>query len=623
MLFRRGAFETDGTLRDASWLYGHDPGDHDGLGDSPMNGYNVPLSPAVEIGEAARMFGLPNVCVCRWGLSDDAYLEQFKDVKRLSWVITGAKDERYFKLVAHNFKLIRKLPNLVAFDLDDYFRNPERYEDEWIETEKGRVRSACGALAYDELIRLRAAAKGNPDRPMDLQLVLYDHQFREELRPVIEASDIVQYWTWCGKDLAEIEKRFREYRALAPDKPTFLGVYMWDYGSRKPLDVAFMKKQLDVGYDLWKRGEVLGFVFHCSNLINKGLPAVAYARDWFALHADERRETAVRHVVPEPVTEQVDAKSVNITNLAVAGSDMLARRAALDGAGRHDVRLLIGGDEWIPFRGKGVRQILAAADGRLVIVEPSGRIAWQHVVVGKVSAVGALRNWIYYSVGRKLLRVRFSLPCNQATPAETVFEASAEGGEVVGFDFTVTDLEPNGRIVLALGRSGEVVVVDPETKKEHLRFSAGPGVVAVRARIRETFSVAHANDVCEYSGKGVQIGEVVTVSGAAINDAILLPGGSALVARDEAVEEIGRCGCVLWRFDRTSAPNLENARFTSVQRINKHTVLGLSHVGRDPKGIRPAALGVNLDKSVVWSCSSPADSGMPVVQRLQARRDYD
>lgn len=621
--FGRNPLDTDGTLRDATWLYGHDPGDHDGLGDSPLNGYNVPLSPAVEIGEAAKMFGIPNVCVCRWGLSDDTYLKQFKDVKRLSWVITGARDDRYYKLVSHDFKLIRKMPNLMAFDLDDYFRNPMRREDEWIETEKGRVRSACGALSYDELIRLRTAAKDNPDRPIDLQLVIYDYQLREEMRPVIEASDIIQYWTWFGKDIAEIEERFRQYRALAPDKPTFLGIYMWDYGGHGPLDVSFMKKQLEVGYELWKRGEVLGFVFHCSNLINKGLPAVTYARDWFALHADERRETAASHPVPVRATEQVSETAVNITNLAVSGADMIARRKSLDRSGRANVRLLIGGDEWMPFRGKGVRQILAATDGRLVIVEPSGRVAWQHAVDGKVGAVGAQENWIYYSVGRRLSRVRYSLPCNPTEPTETVFEASEACGDVVGFDFTVTDMEPNGRIVLATGRSGEIVVVDPETKKVHLRFSAGPGVVAVRARIRETFSVAHAHDVCEYTGNGKRIGEPVIVRGAPINDAFLLEGGSALVARDEAVEEIGRCGCVLWRFDRTSAQNLDHARFTSVQRVFKHTVIGLSGVGRDPAGARPTAVGVNPDKSVVWSCCSPECSGMHVVRRLQARRDCD
>ena len=62
------------TLRDGSWLYGHDSGDHDGLGNNPMNHYNVPMSSPLAVADAAHGFGLENVSVCRWGRADDEYI---------------------------------------------------------------------------------------------------------------------------------------------------------------------------------------------------------------------------------------------------------------------------------------------------------------------------------------------------------------------------------------------------------------------------------------------------------------------------------------------------------------------------------------------------------------------
>ena len=71
------------------------------------------------------------------------------------------------------------------------------------------VLSAASALQYDELMRLKKRAGENPDRPIALQLVVYDYMLREEMKPVFDAVDIVQYWTWCGKDLASLPERFR------------------------------------------------------------------------------------------------------------------------------------------------------------------------------------------------------------------------------------------------------------------------------------------------------------------------------------------------------------------------------------------------------------------------------
>lgn len=566
------------TLRDGSWLYGHDSGDHDGLGDNPMNCYNVPLSAPISIGDAARAFGLKNVCVCRWGHADDAYLRQFEGLGRVSWAITGERDDRYYSLLSHDFKLLGKMPNLVAFDLDDYFRPQGSRPDDVVETPDGAVKSAAGAIPYDELIRLRDRAHADPKRPVALQLVVYDFELRAEMRPVFDAVDRVQYWTWCGKDLGGLRERFAYYRTLAPGKPTTLGIYMWDFGNRKPLELGFMKQQLAVGYELWKCGEVEGFVFHCSNLLNKDLPAVEYARAWFAAHADETRETAVTHPVPDPVVSP-------------------------------------SADERMTFSGTGERQLLCSGDGRVTIVEPSGRVPWKRVGCGTVSCVGLRDGSVYWSGAEGLRRVRYALPCDPHAAAETLVE-----DEVRGFDFVERDGRLGADLVFLRGNTA--VVIKPETMAETARVALPPGAQALRASGKGRFTVVAGTEIFLFGTDGVRA-DVRKVSGSSVNDAVLLADGNLLVARDAEIVEYCACGNARWRFARPADAAFAAARFTSVQRIAGQTVVGVTGNGRDPAGKRPTAFGVSAEGRILWSCSSSTDRDMRKVIRIQSEEEYN
>jgi hypothetical protein len=101
--------------------------------------------------------------------------------------------------------------------------------------------------------------------------------------------DLVSLWIWSGIDIQKIDANFKKYRSLVPDKPTLLGIYMWDFGGKKELSKEFMAKQLDYALMLYKEGQIEGLIFHCTPLCNKGLVAVDYARDWIAKHGKEGR----------------------------------------------------------------------------------------------------------------------------------------------------------------------------------------------------------------------------------------------------------------------------------------------------------------------------------------------
>ncbi|MBP3404603.1 MAG: hypothetical protein J6N18_00740 [Kiritimatiellae bacterium] len=604
------------TLRDGSWLYGHDSGDHDGLGNNPMNHYNVPMSAPITVADAALGFGLQNVSVCRWGLTDDEYIRQYRGLKRVSWAITGAKNERYPKLLEHNFSLLDKMPNLVAFDLDDYFRSASRGgPDERVVIDGRQTTVARAGLPYFELMRLSRRVKARQDRNLALQLVVYDYMLRKEMRPVFDAVNTIQYWTWCGKDISGLEKRFRFYRSLAPGKPTFLGIYMWDYGGRRRLDLDFMKHQLKVGFGLWQRGEIEGFVFHCSNLLNKNLPPAEYARAWFAEHADAERKAAAFHEVePPPETEERNG-AVVIPDLSVPAARAAAIRRSLDGSGRKHVPLLIGGDEWMPFTGTTGRQILACGKDRIVIVEPSGRVAWKREGIAALTCVRIRGNDIYWTDG-SLRRTGFSMGKERTEP-EFLYRGPTDACDLQGFDFAA-----NGAVVVAAGASRMVVELDPETFVPFVWIKTEKEPCGVRKTRRNSYLTVFDDSVAEYDSTGVKIAEW-NADGKRVSDALRLADGTTLVAVADEVRAYAPDG----GFRRiVSAGEIDGAgdgMFSSLQRLaNGELVVG---VKRTSLAGSPAlaAFAIDRDGKVSWRIDSTVDAGMCAVQKIQGREEYD
>ncbi len=274
----RPAYQDD--LRDRLWMWGHDSGVYDG----PNGIYNIPLGPSISMAEGIRSMGIPNVCVIRGGVSDADYREQFRDVKRVAWNLSSGSNESYRTLKDHVFGLRETMPNLTGYYLDDFFRFGDRPGFD----RNSETVAAPAALSMDELKQLHEETTAYRRR-LDLSMVLYTHLLCPAIKPALRHVDVVSLWIWDGADIEKIEANFRKYRALAPDKPTLLGIYMWDFGGRKELGVKFIAKQLDYAHTLFKEGQIEGMIFHCTPLCNKGLAAVDYARDWIAKHGDDRR----------------------------------------------------------------------------------------------------------------------------------------------------------------------------------------------------------------------------------------------------------------------------------------------------------------------------------------------
>lgn len=275
---RHPAYENN--LRDRLWMWGHDSGVYDG----PGGVYNIPLSAPISMADGIKSMGIPNVCVIRGGTPDEAYRAQFKDVKRVAWNLSGGSNQSYRELKDYVFGLRDTMPNLTGYYLDDFFRFGDKPGfDRDSETEPAPAALSVGEMRqlHEETLAYR--------RRLDLAIVLYTHQLCPAIKSVVRFADVVSLWIWSGCDIQKIEENFRKYRSLVPDKPTLLGIYMWDFGGKRELERGFMVKQLDYAYRLYKEGQIEGLIFHCTPLCNKGRAAVEYARTWIDAHGGEGR----------------------------------------------------------------------------------------------------------------------------------------------------------------------------------------------------------------------------------------------------------------------------------------------------------------------------------------------
>jgi hypothetical protein len=270
----------ENNLRDRLWMWGHDPGAYDG----PKGVYNIPLSRPMSMAEGIRSMGIPNVCVIRGGRPNAEYRKQFKDVKRIAWNLSGGSHQSYLELKDYVFGLRETMPKLTGYYLDDFFR----FADKPGFDRNSAALAAPAALSLDEMKTLHEETAAYRRR-LDLAAVVYTQQLCPAIKPAMQYVDVVSLWIWNGAHIQRIEASFKKYRTLVPDKPTLLGIYMWDFGGKKELSKEFMVKQLDYAYRLYKEGQIEGMIFHCTPLCNKGLAAVDYARQWIAEHGGEGR----------------------------------------------------------------------------------------------------------------------------------------------------------------------------------------------------------------------------------------------------------------------------------------------------------------------------------------------
>ena len=240
--------------------------------------------------EAIQKMGIPNVCMVPFtgtpGFAEyDEYAKRFATpaVKRFTWsfIHGGYFDSEQIKKAI--LKLVPQYKNLVGLDMDDFFCVDEK------PTADG---SAPAVLTPKEVWNIQAELETKAprcrDQKLDLSLVWYTHQLKPVSRLHADAVDVVYFWTWNAKDLANLEQNFTAYRKIAPKVRTRLGIYMWDFGGTRELPLDLMKHQLDLAERWLKSGEVEGLIFHCTPLCDMNMEAVEFSRRWIEQHGEDK-----------------------------------------------------------------------------------------------------------------------------------------------------------------------------------------------------------------------------------------------------------------------------------------------------------------------------------------------
>ena len=146
-------------------------------------------------------------------------------------------------------------------------------------------RPLCAALSPAQLHALGQRQVGG--RKLPLMAVIYTRQVKPGARFHIAEVDQLCLWTWRPEDLKHLEANFTALEKIAPDKQLYLGCYMYGFHQSKPLPVAPMQRQVELGYQWLKAGRIKGIIFLATPNVDVGLEAVEWTRQWIHDHADQ------------------------------------------------------------------------------------------------------------------------------------------------------------------------------------------------------------------------------------------------------------------------------------------------------------------------------------------------
>ena len=262
----------EGTVRDRLWVWGNEAKNQDEAWELP----GVSRMTAVE---AALYLDVPNVVmVTHRGLPApplDQHALAMRPLRRVVWSIVNSGGRTSDEYREHVFDIAARFPNFTGVLMDDFFHACEGD-------------GVSGSLTLDQLRETHSRLALGDGRTLDLWAVLYTHQFELPVREHLALCDAVSFWTWHAEDLTALEENFARLESLHPDVPKIQGLYMWDFGGRRPVPVDLMERQAELGLQWLKQGRIQEMIFIASCVADLGLDAVEWTRQWIARIGDER-----------------------------------------------------------------------------------------------------------------------------------------------------------------------------------------------------------------------------------------------------------------------------------------------------------------------------------------------
>lgn len=262
-----GAPAPSNTVRDRLWLWSHVAGSYN-------NTMNLPGKSRMSPAEAAYYMSIPNIFMIHLRGTPEPPLEQyalaFKPLRELVWGIVAAGGHTNQAEREMVMKLALDNPQITGVVMDDFFRL----------TREGRPRDGkVASLTVEETALLKQRLNAT-QKKLDVWVVLYEYQLVPAIKDHLKLCDVIQFWTWRGENLEQLDSNFEKAESLLPGKRMALGLYWWDCGNGKPYTMSAMKHQCELGLKWLKQGRIEAMVF-CGNwLCDRGLDTVDWTRQW-------------------------------------------------------------------------------------------------------------------------------------------------------------------------------------------------------------------------------------------------------------------------------------------------------------------------------------------------------
>ena len=314
----------------------------------------------------------------------------------------------------------------------------------------------------------------------------------------------------------------------------------------------------------------------------------------------------------------------------VSDADLAALRKTFDGAGGKAVAFVKGDAAVAPrfqspaagtLKGRLASPLLVAGTGRVYVVGPDGKVAWEKTGCGNIHRAWLHGGHVYYSNG-SLYRVAYPGAGDRAAKPELVWRSKvAQGGGVLGFT-----VEKDGAIVMALNSTSEILEL--KDGKEVVRFPVDcknakgetPGAHGRLRMVRKTASgtylvcCAVASMVREYDKAGNLIWEQ-SVPVLAF-DVLRRANGNTLVGHVSGVTEYTPDHKVAWEFKGEDVPSLKLACLCGVQELADGNIVVGSWANGEPDGSKATACEINREKKIVWAWFPKSDANMMSAFRL-------
>ena len=262
------------TLKDRLWLWGQSPDAHY----EHNNTYNLPGHSRMSAVEGCYYFDIHNICRVRMmGHPQPPYDQEsiaMRPCRQVVWSLLGAGGEPVTEWgdAEEVIRQAKMFPNITGGVFDDFFlkKRLETYTPDRLHTLGERLDREAG-------------------RHLDMWVVCYEHNLDDvpNIAEYLNEFDVISFWTWRGSELCRAERNIERVRALAPTKRIMAGMYMWNYGERRPLTDEEMSGQAATYLRLIEEGKLDGIIL-CSNCIGDlGIDAVEWTRNWIAEHKND------------------------------------------------------------------------------------------------------------------------------------------------------------------------------------------------------------------------------------------------------------------------------------------------------------------------------------------------